>query len=61
MKIFKKSVEKCKKSTEDLLCRTAMRMAVDTVDMFVDPPTCTLIIHQPPIPAKFQRRLNINK
>lgn len=61
MKTFKKSVNLCKKSTEDLLCKTAMRMAVDTVDMFFDPPTCTLVIHQPKIPQKFQEKLNINK
>ena len=61
MKMLKKSIDSCKESTVDFLCRTAMRMAVDSVDMFSDPPTCTLIIHQPQIPEKLQRKLNINK
>lgn len=61
MKMFRKSVDLCKKTTEELVCKTAMRMAVDSVDMFFDPPTCTLVIHQPQIPQKFQKELNINK
>ncbi|MFQ7801803.1 AgrD family cyclic lactone autoinducer peptide [Enterocloster sp.] len=61
MKMLKKSIDSCKESTVDLLCKTAMRMAVDTVDMYFDPPTCTLIIHQPQIPEKLQKNLNINK
>lgn len=53
MKVLGKSLNKGSK----IICKAAIKVAEKTVDAFIDPPLCTLIIFQPDIPYKLQQKV----